>query len=61
MDNFEATCKSSASRQIIILLVHLSNDEKKKADFVSIPCFALKYYYSFTVEGRKKHSLIPNF
>lgn len=34
---------------------------KRKADFVSIPCFAVKYYYSFTVEGRKKHSLIPNF
>lgn len=29
MDNFEATCKSSANRQIIILLVHLSDYEKK--------------------------------
>lgn len=57
MNNFEATCKSSANRQIIILLVHLS-DYEKKADFVIIPCFAVKYYYSFRVEGSKKHGLI---
>lgn len=60
MYNFEATCKSSANRQIINLLVHLS-DYEKKADFVSIPCFAAKYYYCFIVEGSKQHCLTPNF
>lgn len=62
MDNSEATCKSSANRQIIILLVQLSDyEKKKKADFVHIPCFAVKCYSCFTVEGSKQHSLIPNF
>lgn len=57
MNNFESTCKSSANRQIIILLVHLS-DYGKKAEFGSISCFAVKYYYYFRVQGSKKHSLI---
>lgn len=35
--------------------------KKKKADFVHIPCFAVKCYSCFTVEGSKQHSLIPNF